>query len=421
MTDILRRHNVSIRAALVVFTASAAFLLSAAGDSLLIQARSGDPDSQFRLASEYFSGRNRNVNPVLAVYWFRRAADAGHAASQFNLGRCFEKGWGCSQSFGMALKYYSLAMQKRVPEAVLCYAELLYRGIPEENNVYGKFPPLKADPAKALELMRQAAEVSPQGKLILAKYLFRDAPQHGKELRQLLEEYIKLPRPHHEALLLYASCLRSGIGGELDIPLGMEMLQRAAGAGNHEAAAQLAEVLLNGNGLPPNPAEALELTRRAADAGNPRAMYNLANAHLAGLMVEYDISAAFKLFSRAAGTGYPPALRRLGDCFAHGMGCEQNFSEALENYRAAAVAGDEEACCLLGNFYAEGKGTGRDDAAAFYWYSRAAQLGSAKGMRKMAVALLDGRGVRKNRARGMEILRRAAALGDRIAGKLLQR
>lgn len=412
-----------MRTAIAVFCAVAVFfsldgaILS--GDALAEKARTGDADSQYRLAIEYFFGRSRTVNPVLAVYWFRRAADAGHPEAQYNLARCYERGWGARRSMGMAVKYYSLAKEQKILPAVLRYAELLYAGVPPEKSEYGEFKALKADRNAALQLMREAAKTSDAGKLVLVKHLFHDAPQHGAELRMRLKNHVALPNAHPEMLLLYSSCLRSGIGGEVDLVEGTAVLKRAADAGNMEAVAQLAEVMELGIGVKYDPVKAFELTRTAAQKGNPRALLNLGNAFLAGVNVEYSPETAVKYFKQAADTGYPPALCKLGDCYARGIGIGQNWTEAIELYRAAAEAGNEDAHCILGDCYDTGSGVQRNETQAFYHYSMAAERGSIKAIRKMGIFLLDGRGVRKDTARGMELLKKAAQAGDQTAQYIL--
>ena len=412
-----------MRTAIAAFLAVAAFFtLNGAkltGDKLAEKARMGDAAAQYELALEYFFGRSRSVNPVLAVYWFRRAADAGHPESQYNAARCYERGWGCRRSMGMAVRYYAKAGEKQLLAAQLRYAELLYAGVPAEKSEYGEFPALKANKSAALEAMREAAKVSDAGKLVLVKHLFRDAPQHGSELRQRLKNYAAQPGAHPEMLLLYSSCLRSGIGGEVDIDRGTVMLQRAANGGNMEAVAQLAEAMELGIGVQYDPGEALKLIRRAAAKGNQRALVNLGEKHLGGINVEYSLAQAVNLFQQAAASGYPPALRKLGDCYARGVGVEQNWQNAIDNYRAAATAGDDEALCILGDCYDSGSGVAANAAQAFDYYSRAAERGSIKAIRKMAIFLLDGRGVRQDSARGMQLLKYAAQAGDKAAQYIL--
>ena len=413
------------RTAFAVIAASAVFFIPAswgkAAVSLEDRARGGDVEAQYLLAVNTFFGKDRPVNPVLAVYWFRKAANAGHAASQYNLARCLERGWGCDKSPAQAIHFYRMAMDKKLPEAALRYAELLYQGVPEEKGENGRFPGLKADPDRALQIMRETALNSRKGRIQLARYLFKDAPKHGAELRRRIATYANEADADPEILVLYSACLRSGIGGNIDISGGVALLRRAADAGNAEAMAQLAEIYAAGSGLPPDQKRSAELTRRAAKLGNQRALVNLGKMHLTGIEADYDPAAAVECFQRAAESGYPPANCALGDCFARGIGVEQNWQKAAESYRLAASGGDENGCLKLADCYASGQGVDKDETAAFYWYRRAVAAGSVAGMRKMAIALLDGRGVKQNRAAGFKLLQRAAAGGDRTAQFMLQR
>ena len=78
------------------------FVLPAAeqlsSDPLLESARAGDGKSQLLLADAFFFGRGRQVNPTLAVYWYRKSASSGNIQAQYNLAVCLEKGWGANKS-----------------------------------------------------------------------------------------------------------------------------------------------------------------------------------------------------------------------------------------------------------------------------------------------------------------------------------
>ena len=50
-------------------------------------ARSGDPDAAYLLASMYRVGRGVDKDPELANEWMLKAANAGHARAQYNMGQ----------------------------------------------------------------------------------------------------------------------------------------------------------------------------------------------------------------------------------------------------------------------------------------------------------------------------------------------
>jgi len=54
-------------------------------------AEAGHADAQFNLGICYSNGDGVAKDAEQAVSWFRRAAEAGHAAAQFNLGICYSR------------------------------------------------------------------------------------------------------------------------------------------------------------------------------------------------------------------------------------------------------------------------------------------------------------------------------------------
>ena len=106
-------HIFPLLAALLVAAGAA----SAATDELRDKALADDVEAQLALADEYLFGRNRPVNPVLAAYWYRKAAARGAAAGEYNLGCCYEHGWGVEKCRHEALILYSRAAERGLPAA----------------------------------------------------------------------------------------------------------------------------------------------------------------------------------------------------------------------------------------------------------------------------------------------------------------
>ena len=63
-------------------------------------------------------------DPVKALYWFRRVAEAGGPIGQYNLGNAYLKGRGVEQDLVEAAKWLTLAAAGGVPEAKTALAEL---------------------------------------------------------------------------------------------------------------------------------------------------------------------------------------------------------------------------------------------------------------------------------------------------------
>ena len=69
------------------------------------KAITGDAAAQASLGYEYVKQKDY----VSAVYWYRKAAEQGHARAQLNLGNCYEYGKGVTKSITEAVKWYRKA------------------------------------------------------------------------------------------------------------------------------------------------------------------------------------------------------------------------------------------------------------------------------------------------------------------------
>lgn len=388
------------------------------GGEVLNRARSGDVPSQLQLAGEYFFGRNRQQNLTLALYWFRKAALAGNPQAQYNFGLCMLNGWGCEKNPAVAMYFFHKAMQQNLSKAAIQYAKLLFSGVEGGTFENENLPPVAADPARSIEILRPIANAGDNdARLILAKILFTDPVTHGRELRELLSAYVgSAADPDSEALIIYAACLRSGFGGFIPDPAaGFAILERAAAKNHPEAMAQLAEMLFNGFGVPVDRQRALALYDAAIKLGSPRALTDMGMLKLAGFMTAHDPAGAFQYFLQAAEKDYPPAMRKLGDCYAAGIGTAGDNAKAIQYYMQAAEAGDAQAAFILGESFRDGDLTGKNPAMAFNFFQLAARAGFPPALRETGKALLYGNGVAADQTLGMELLRRAAEAGDREA------
>ena len=134
-------------------------LCSAVSDPLREAAAAGDAGSAFRLGMEYYAGSaGRTRNPEVAVYWFRKAADAGNIPASYNLGVCLEHGIGIEKSRIAAYHAYRKAADAGLVQAQLRCAEILRKGLPEEHTADRTIPGLNAAPLQAMELFRKLAQ-----------------------------------------------------------------------------------------------------------------------------------------------------------------------------------------------------------------------------------------------------------------------
>lgn len=72
-------------------------------------AQKGHAASQYNLAYQYEHGLGTDADMEQAVYWYRRAANQGYGTAENNLGHLYETGNGLPQDYGLALHWYGRA------------------------------------------------------------------------------------------------------------------------------------------------------------------------------------------------------------------------------------------------------------------------------------------------------------------------
>lgn len=117
-------------------------------------------------------------------------------------------------------------------------------------------------------------------------------------------------------------------------------LYAAAAEAGHPAAQNYYGYMLFNNG---EATRGLELIERAARAGEPKACYNLGSLLESGDHVERDYTKAAYWYNRAATAGLPLAMAALAGMNCTGQGMEPDTTKAVALYDAAITAGYTEA------------------------------------------------------------------------------
>ena len=90
-------------------------------------ANQGDASAQFNLGGCYAKGYGVSQSRTEAVKWFRKSAEQGNASAQANLGVCYANGDGVSQSWTEAVKWYRKSAEQGDANAQLilggCYTK----------------------------------------------------------------------------------------------------------------------------------------------------------------------------------------------------------------------------------------------------------------------------------------------------------
>ncbi|WP_321389764.1 tetratricopeptide repeat protein [Emcibacter sp.] len=98
------------------------------------QASDGDPAAMFRLGQIYFEGRGVAADPIAALNWFQKAADAGHGFAQFQLGKIYFEGRGVPKDLEKAYHFMEAAAQNGVTLAKHTQADFLLSGVIGKQN-----------------------------------------------------------------------------------------------------------------------------------------------------------------------------------------------------------------------------------------------------------------------------------------------
>ncbi|MCL4201040.1 MAG: SEL1-like repeat protein [Pirellulaceae bacterium] len=198
---------------------------------------------------------------------YQAAADAGDAAAQFALGKCYEEGRGVDQNFHQALHWYEKA------------AALGHAGAQHTlGNCFAYGMDVPPDYDRALVWYRKAAE---QG--------------------------------HANSQYLLGVSYAHGLAGVQDHAVAAQWYLRAAEAGDLEAQVILAESFLEGRGLDQDDQQGVRWMRTAAERGHADAQANLGWIYAQGEIVEKDLEEAIHWYTLAAKQGHQAAQQALDD------------------------------------------------------------------------------------------------------------
>ena len=101
---------------------------------VLAQFSVGDVTAQFNLGVCYQDGFGLVRDHAEAAKWYRKAAEQNHAVAQFNLGRCYDYGQGVTEDHTEAFKWYLKAAEQGHVKAQDCVGTYYYVGRGVEEN-----------------------------------------------------------------------------------------------------------------------------------------------------------------------------------------------------------------------------------------------------------------------------------------------
>lgn len=215
-------------------------------------AEMGHAAAQFNLGVYHAEGLGIAQDLEQPVIWYRKAAEQGHANAQFNLGIRYDNGIGVPKDARIAACWYRKAAEQGQASAQynlgICYA-----------NGEG----VTRDEQKAIDWFRQAAE--------------QNHPQAQFYLQQIAA--LSGDRDSQYAL---AICYEQGRGVEKDIDKAIAWYRQAAEQGHRDAQFELGRRYQDGDGLKKHPVAAQSWLEKSAKQGHKQAEAILRRQSLLG-------------------------------------------------------------------------------------------------------------------------------------------
>ncbi|MEP6590822.1 MAG: protein kinase [Gemmatimonadota bacterium] len=179
------------------------------------------------------------------------------------------------------------------------------------GNMYDKGNGVPEDPAKAVDLYRQASPTDPEAKFLLA-HMFeigRGTPQNDGMAIAMLREAGAAGMLRAQLMLAFR--FETGGGVKKDETEAGLWYRRAAERGDMGAMLKLAEFLAKGRGISKNETEALDWYKKAAEKGSGEGAWQAAQMYFKGKGTAKDEPAGMELLKQAADKNVPDAVKEL--------------------------------------------------------------------------------------------------------------
>jgi TPR repeat protein len=212
---------------------------------------------------------------------------------------------------------------------------------------------VKRDEAKGTEWLNKAIEEKEYSAyLALGDY----QENEKKDLKAALSFYMLGAEAGQSDCMVRAAAFHlEGRGTEKSATRGVELLEKAAEAGNAQAHLILAAEILGA--AEPNIGKGYAHLLSAANGGLALAQNELGLFYLSGRFGVADLPAAASWFTRAAQARLAAAQNNLATLFERGTGVEQSFEKAGQLYTLAAQQGNASATLAIARLHAAGAGT----------------------------------------------------------------
>ncbi|RCK80635.1 MAG: hypothetical protein OZSIB_2948 [Candidatus Ozemobacter sibiricus] len=331
-------------------------------------AEQGNQECQCRLAELLERGEGGPADAAAAAFWYRRAAEHGHARAQLRLGLLLLQDRADSPADPLeAQRFLQMAADQDLPAAWLQLGRLALTGRPGG---------VARDPGLAARCFLRAAERGDLEAQLELGLLLNDRSWPGTNPKEA-EKWLMKAAGQGQPAALHAL-------GEMHLARetfaeALEFFQRAADLGHPPSQYRLGAMFAEGRGVARHLDKARMWLQKAAESGHPRAQAALGELLLAAAgptgsrtAAPTALAEAARLFQAAAAAGDPVGQVRLAEMLLEGRGIPKDATEAARLALAAADQGHPPAQLLMGILSEEGTGVPCDLIQAYKWYNLAA-------------------------------------------------
>jgi len=316
------------------------------------------------LGEAYLRGRlTPSPDPDKAVFWWKRAGDAGDVPSIMLLANFYEGQFGFAElkNLNEAINQYSKAAGLGNAGAMATVGSRLLSG---DKSI--------RDEKKGREWLKKAIEAKEY-----AAYLALGDYEENvkKDLKAALAEYERGKDVGQvDCMTRAASFYIEGKGVEKDVDRGVAILKQAAEAGSPIAHFSIAASVLSGE--KPDLLAGYGHLLAAANGNLVEAQNELGLLYLSGKLGTADTPAGVAWLTRAAQNGNAAAQNNLAAIYENGItGVPRNLENAGQLYTLAANQGHGPATLALARMLKEGLGAAADPVKAWALASLAAERG----------------------------------------------
>lgn len=330
-----------------------------------------------------------------------KAAEMGHAESQYILGWSYLKGVGVDANFKKAFEYASKSVETGYVPA------LTLMGMYYDNAINPNY-----DSGKAVEFYKKAVDLDdPYAFFRLAmSYMEGKCVDADPSMANKLVTTSAEKGCSEAQMFLGIKYMGAGI-----YDAALKWLEKAAEQGEREAQWRLGSCYFYGNGVEKDYNTAIEWYKEATRNGSAIAPFELGKCYETGTGVTKNPSLAFKYYKIAADNGHSKAKFRLGLCYLYEQGVDEDYDKAVACFEEVTKeCNDVDAQYYLGYCYSSQglSGYEDDDKKAVLWLTKAVEQNHIMAHYFLALHYFSGVGVRKNMEKAVELFTIAAKANE---------